>query len=70
MLDRWFERVETPIGSARVKIGAEAGERLQAKPEFEDLRALAAESGRTVREVRAMVMAAYASAQPGGPRGV
>jgi uncharacterized protein (TIGR00299 family) protein len=70
VLDRWFERVETPIGSARVKIGAEAGERLQAKPEFEDLRALAAESGRTVREVRAMVMAAYASTQPGGPRGV
>jgi uncharacterized protein (TIGR00299 family) protein len=59
VLARAFERVETPYGAVRVKVGALDGEVLGASPEFDDCRRLAA-SARV--PVRAVLEAASAAA--------
>ncbi|MCU0724533.1 MAG: nickel pincer cofactor biosynthesis protein LarC [Planctomycetes bacterium] len=51
VLDRRHERVETPFGPVRVKIGLRRGEVLTRAPEYEDCARLAAEKGVPVREV-------------------
>jgi uncharacterized protein (DUF111 family) len=58
VLGRAFERVQTPFGPVRVKIGALDGQVLGAQPEFEDCRRLAARAKVPVREVLAAATAA------------
>jgi uncharacterized protein (TIGR00299 family) protein len=58
VLARAFERVETPWGYVRVKVGALEGELMGAQPEFEDCRRLAAKAGVPVRAVLAAASAA------------
>ena len=73
VLGRAFERVTTPYGPVRVKIGALDGEVLGASPEFEDCRRLAGRARVPVQKVwSAAAAAAYAlvSGKPGrGKRG-
>lgn len=59
VLERWYERVETPWGPVRVKVGALEGEVLHATPEFEDVRAVAAASGQPVPSVHAAAVHAW-----------
>jgi hypothetical protein len=58
VLTRAFDRVETPYGAVRVKIGGLDGEILGAQPEFEDCKRLAARAGVPVRAVLASASAA------------
>jgi hypothetical protein len=58
VLARAFERVATPWGPVRVKLGALDGEVLGAKPELEDCRRLAVKAGVPVRAVHAAATAA------------
>jgi uncharacterized protein (TIGR00299 family) protein len=59
VLDRWHERVVTPWGPVRVKIGARKGEVLQVAPELEDVKAVATAAGRSVGEVHRAALAAW-----------
>jgi uncharacterized protein (TIGR00299 family) protein len=69
VLARAFERVATPWGDVRVKLGALEGEVVGAQPEFEDCRRLAAKAGVSVRAVlAAATAAAHALVAPGAPR--
>jgi hypothetical protein len=58
VLARAFERVTTPWGPVRVKLGALDGELLGAKPELEDCRRLATKARVPVRAVHAAATAA------------
>jgi uncharacterized protein (TIGR00299 family) protein len=58
VLSRAFDRVETPYGAVRVKLGGLDGEILGAQPEFEDCKRLAARAGVPVRVVLAAASAA------------
>jgi uncharacterized protein (TIGR00299 family) protein len=58
VLARAFERVTTPYGDVRVKLGALDGDVLGAQPEFEDCRRLAKKAGVPVRAVLAAATAA------------
>jgi hypothetical protein len=50
-LDRRHERVETPFGPVRVKIGSLRGEDVTRAPEYEDCARIAAERGVSLRDV-------------------
>jgi uncharacterized protein (TIGR00299 family) protein len=69
VLGRAFERVDTPYGSVRVKIGALDGEVLGAQPEFEDCRRLAARQRVPVQKVWSAAAAAAYSFVNGARRG-
>jgi uncharacterized protein (DUF111 family) len=71
VLARAFERVETPFGAVRVKLGALDGEVVGASPEFEDCRRLAAKARVPVRVVlgAAAVAAQALGAARAGKRG-
>ena len=56
--DRAEREIETPLGSARVKVKQLPGEPLSFAPEFEDCAALAREHARPIAEVFALVEAA------------
>ncbi|HVU51087.1 MAG TPA: nickel pincer cofactor biosynthesis protein LarC [Polyangia bacterium] len=58
VLARAFERVATPWGPVRVKLGALEGQLLGAKPELEDCRRLATKARVPVRAVHAAATAA------------
>ena len=58
-LERRFEEVATPYGKVRIKLGLENGRVVNAQPEFEDCRALAASSKTAVKQVWAEALAAY-----------
>jgi uncharacterized protein (TIGR00299 family) protein len=58
-LDRKSETVETPYGPVRVKLGLRDGAVLNAQPEFEDCRALAAKAEVPVKQVWALALAGY-----------
>jgi hypothetical protein len=62
VLKRSFERVTTPWGDVRIKIGTLGGAIVVASPEFEDCRKLAAVAGIPVRAVITGASAAAASA--------
>jgi uncharacterized protein (TIGR00299 family) protein len=68
VLSRAFERVATPWGAVRVKLGALEGEVLGAQPEFEDCRRLAAKGHVPVRDVLAAATAAAHALLPAGSR--
>lgn len=59
VLDRWFETVETPWGSVRMKIGALHGEILHAAPEYDDIIAIASSAQKPAPTVHAAAMAAW-----------
>ena len=58
VLARAFERVDTPFGTVRVKVGALEGQVLGAHPEFDDCQRLARRAGVPVRTVLAAATAA------------
>ena len=58
-LERESVRVETPHGTARVKVARRQGAIVNAVPEFDDCVRLAAEAGISVKDVQALVMQAY-----------
>lgn len=71
VLARAFQRVDTPYGAVRVKLGALDGEVVGAAPEFEDCRRLAARAKVPVRAVLAAASAAahaLATGQASKPR--
>jgi pyridinium-3,5-bisthiocarboxylic acid mononucleotide nickel chelatase len=55
VLDREERFVTTSLGGVRVKIGKMNGRKLKAKPEFEDCRRIARDSGMSLREVLEIV---------------
>ncbi|HZA15142.1 MAG TPA: LarC family nickel insertion protein, partial [Myxococcaceae bacterium] len=58
-LERRFEEVETAFGKVRMKVALREGKAINAQPEFEDCRRLAAERGVPVKEVVAEALAAW-----------
>ena len=58
-LDRRHTAVQTAYGTIRMKIGAQAGETLNAAPEFEDCRAAAAKHNVPVKQIQQAAIAAY-----------
>ena len=52
-------RVETPRGTARVKVARRQGTIVNVSPEFDDCVRLAAEAGISVKDAQALVMQAY-----------
>jgi len=62
-IPRRIEKVATPLGEARVKIALRPDGRETMAPEFDDCRALAEASGKTIREVYAIVEGAFWSSR-------
>ena len=58
-LERRFDEVTTSFGTVRVKVAVRNGVALNAQPEFEDCRRLAAERGVPIKDVIAEAMAAW-----------
>jgi hypothetical protein len=54
-LQRRFQRVETPYGSVSVKQAVLDGEVIHSKPEYEDCKAIARQSGLPLAEIYAIV---------------
>lgn len=63
VLDRRHERVQTPWGAVRIKLGQLDGEELHAAPEHEDVLACAAAAGVAVPRVYAAAVAAWHTAR-------
>ena len=63
-LERTTVHVDTPLGSVRFKVARRDGRMLNAQPEFDDLAALAASSGQSIKEVQATALAAWANREP------
>ncbi len=58
-LERSLERVTTPLGEVRVKVGREGAEVRNVAPEYEDCAALAREHGIPLKEVMALARLAW-----------
>jgi uncharacterized protein (DUF111 family) len=58
-LERKHETVQTPWGPVRVKLGLRGAQVLNATPEFEDCRAIAASAQVPLKDVQAAAMAAH-----------
>lgn len=58
-LERSFERVRTPYGSVRIKVGRLQGRSIQAWPEFEDCARLARDHGVPLREIQQSALQAH-----------
>ncbi len=63
VLERRFDTVVTPWGPVQVKVGLDAGEVLNAWPEFEDCRALALSEEVPLKDVQAAAIAAWRALQ-------
>jgi uncharacterized protein (TIGR00299 family) protein len=63
VLERKHVRVSTRYGKVGVKLGLARGEVLNAAPEFEDCRRIAASKGVPLKEVQRTAMAAYAQSK-------
>jgi len=61
VLERAHTMVHTPYGEIRIKVGSQAGEELNAAPEFEDCRAAAQIHNVPVKLVQQAAIAAYRS---------
>jgi uncharacterized protein (TIGR00299 family) protein len=59
VLDRELQEVETPHGRVRIKVAQRDGKVINAQPEFEDCRALAAQHRVPIKLVQAEAIAAY-----------
>jgi len=55
-LDREIRAVQTSLGEVRVKTAFLAGERIKAKPEYEDCRRIAEEKKMALRDVYDLVL--------------
>jgi uncharacterized protein (TIGR00299 family) protein len=55
LAERRIIEIQTPLGTARVKVKELGGEPVEVSPEYEDCRRIARESGRDVREVMRLV---------------
>jgi uncharacterized protein (DUF111 family) len=55
LAERRIIEIQTPVGTARVKVKELGGEPVEVSPEYEDCRRIARESGRDVREVMRLV---------------
>lgn len=64
VLERWFEPVNTPWGTVRIKVGALRGQIVQTSPEFEDVARIARESGESAPTVHAAALVAYRNQHP------
>jgi len=64
VLDRWHEKVNTPYGEIRIKIGARRGQILHASPEFEDVRAAAESCNMPIPRVHQAAIAAWNGRDP------
>jgi uncharacterized protein (TIGR00299 family) protein len=62
-LERELRRLDTPIGSVRIKLARRGGQIVNVAPEFEDCARLAAEHRLPVKEVQALVLKAYLDEQ-------
>ena len=58
-LAREIIEVSTPVGAVRVKVSRRGGQVVNALPEFEDCARLAAERGRSIKDVHALAVKAY-----------
>jgi uncharacterized protein (DUF111 family) len=58
-LARAHRTVQTPLGAVRFKVASRDGVVLNAAPEFEDVQALAAAHGRSIKDVQALAIKAY-----------
>jgi uncharacterized protein (DUF111 family) len=63
VLERKHVRVSTRYGKVGVKLGLTGGEVLNAAPEFEDCRRIAASKGVALKEVQRAAMAAFAASK-------
>jgi len=59
ILNRSFEKVVTPWGEVRIKVGRRGGQVLSASPEYEDLQRLARSSGVPLKEVQRIALEEY-----------
>jgi uncharacterized protein (TIGR00299 family) protein len=66
VLARRFEDVTTAFGKVRIKLGLDGERVVNAAPEFEDCRALAAQAKVPVKQVLAAAMAAWEARRPPG----
>ncbi len=69
VLARRHERVETPFGTVRVKVGRRAGRVLTASPEYQDCLRLARARGVAFRDVAEAARAAWRAASAAGTGG-
>ena len=67
-LEREIQTVKTPYGPARVKIARRAGAVVNAAPEFEDGKRLAADAGISIKDAQALIMKAYLDTRDSEPR--
>lgn len=67
VLDRRHERVATPWGEVRIKLGFLDGAQIHAAPEFEDVRTVARAAGVPVPEVHAAAVAAWRAGRSAAP---
>jgi pyridinium-3,5-bisthiocarboxylic acid mononucleotide nickel chelatase len=58
-LPREVVTVETPLGPIRFKVARRGGQVVNASPEFDDCARLAAEHGRTVKDVQALAIQCF-----------
>jgi uncharacterized protein (TIGR00299 family) protein len=58
-LERELIEVETPVGTARIKVARRDGRVVNASPEFEDCARIASEKGLPVKDVQALVLRAW-----------
>jgi hypothetical protein len=67
-LAREIVTVRTPYGRLRVKVSSFEGSPVQAQPEYEDCRRIAAAKGIPLKEVQAAALAAFRAGAPAAPR--
>ena len=63
-LDRRWEPVETPDGPVRIKVATRNGRTVNAIPEFDDCLAIAARTGRPLKDVQADALRAWYARAP------
>ncbi len=68
-LRREFSTVQTPFGDVTVKIGRLDGAVLQAAPEFESCRKVAAEAKVSLKEVYEAAMKGFTKGESANPKG-
>jgi len=63
VLDRRHEKVDTAFGEVRIKVGSLDGETIVARPEYDDVKAVADRMGLPLREVMDAAIAAWRAKQ-------
>jgi uncharacterized protein (DUF111 family) len=63
LVERDFQRVDTPWGEVRVKLGRVGAELINAQPEYEDCRRIAEVNGIPLKQVQEAAMLSFHSRQ-------